>query len=255
MATFDSRCPFCRGKFEAEEEWLGQTAECPSCGKGITVEKPAGEPKKFKLLTQKQPLGLKRDTALKVQDSIPNTAPSQQAVKNFAPPVTNLSNGKVCPSCHHQVSDNAVICVQCGYNLKTGEKLLGADANRESTIEETIPAEFIQTCPQCNKFFQAYKEWIGQTAKCEQCGTEITIEPTKFDYECPLCKERFQTYEECVGKTCKCPRCGKEITIKPPTFLETLGSAILCFIVTGIIGSLGILAALFLIYLLKSRGS
>ena len=36
--SFTFNCPHCQVKIEAEEEWIGQEAECPGCGKPIKVE-------------------------------------------------------------------------------------------------------------------------------------------------------------------------------------------------------------------------
>ncbi|HCE43881.1 MAG TPA: hypothetical protein DET40_10070 [Lentisphaeria bacterium] len=40
MATFESKCPLCGKGFQAEEEWIGQTGECPECGKEIKIQAP-----------------------------------------------------------------------------------------------------------------------------------------------------------------------------------------------------------------------
>ena len=37
--SFTFICPNCNQKLEAEDEWLGMEAECPGCGKKITVQK------------------------------------------------------------------------------------------------------------------------------------------------------------------------------------------------------------------------
>ncbi len=39
METFKFRCVFCRQKIEAQEEWDGMFAECPSCGKRIEIRR------------------------------------------------------------------------------------------------------------------------------------------------------------------------------------------------------------------------
>ena len=33
-------CPFCRQKFSAENEWIGQQASCPGCNQTITITHP-----------------------------------------------------------------------------------------------------------------------------------------------------------------------------------------------------------------------
>ena len=37
MADFIVTCPHCAGQFKAAQEWLGQTANCPNCGKPFIV--------------------------------------------------------------------------------------------------------------------------------------------------------------------------------------------------------------------------
>ena len=39
--SFKFHCPHCDQKIEAEEEWIGQEAECPSCNAKITVPAPS----------------------------------------------------------------------------------------------------------------------------------------------------------------------------------------------------------------------
>lgn len=39
MGTFKFRCVFCRQKIEAQDEWDGMFAECPSCGRQIEVRR------------------------------------------------------------------------------------------------------------------------------------------------------------------------------------------------------------------------
>ncbi len=36
--SFTSICPYCKNAFEAEEQWIGRIAACPSCGKQIVIQ-------------------------------------------------------------------------------------------------------------------------------------------------------------------------------------------------------------------------
>lgn len=36
--SFISTCPYCKKDFEAEEQWIGRIAACPSCGKQIVIQ-------------------------------------------------------------------------------------------------------------------------------------------------------------------------------------------------------------------------
>ena len=43
MAQFVTRCPQCRNKLKFQEEWIGKTAECPSCKKRFEITAPPTE--------------------------------------------------------------------------------------------------------------------------------------------------------------------------------------------------------------------
>ena len=43
MAEFVTRCPQCRNKLKFQEEWIGKTAECPSCKKRFEITAPPTE--------------------------------------------------------------------------------------------------------------------------------------------------------------------------------------------------------------------
>ena len=36
--SFISKCPYCKNAFEAEEQWVGRAALCPSCGRRIVIQ-------------------------------------------------------------------------------------------------------------------------------------------------------------------------------------------------------------------------
>ncbi len=37
--VFKFNCPYCRQPIEAEDAWIDQVAECPNCGKSVTIQK------------------------------------------------------------------------------------------------------------------------------------------------------------------------------------------------------------------------
>ena len=39
MAEFITKCPHCNVELQAQNEWIGMEAECPECGKSITIKK------------------------------------------------------------------------------------------------------------------------------------------------------------------------------------------------------------------------
>ena len=39
MSEFVYTCPHCAGRFYAQEEWIGESTECPNCKQSICIEK------------------------------------------------------------------------------------------------------------------------------------------------------------------------------------------------------------------------
>lgn len=44
MASFIFTCPHCKQQFNAEEEWIGESAECPECQRTIIIQKTEQQP-------------------------------------------------------------------------------------------------------------------------------------------------------------------------------------------------------------------
>ena len=103
--SFTAKCSKCNATCTAEDEWIGQEAECPECGATIIIEKPEAK------------LGL----------SIRKT-PSHGAENVEKPAATVSTSGgqAACPHCQQPITNpDAVICIGCGTNLKTGKKISG----------------------------------------------------------------------------------------------------------------------------------
>ena len=83
------KCSFCDQPFDFDSSSGGLLADCPHCGKQNTVAAGSGAAKD-----------------LSVQRDAPN-----------------LSGGRPCPSCKTQIARDAVLCIHCGYNLVTRQKV------------------------------------------------------------------------------------------------------------------------------------
>ena len=44
MAQFIFICPHCKQQFNAEEEWIGESAECPGCQRTIIIQRTEQQP-------------------------------------------------------------------------------------------------------------------------------------------------------------------------------------------------------------------
>lgn len=95
----------CGQSFKAKDDLAGKRVRCPKCSQPLVIPLPE-EPDEFKL-----------EDAIEVPRYNPlDDLLAEEGVKQaFA--------GPVCPSCSEPISPQAVICVQCGFNLQTGEKL------------------------------------------------------------------------------------------------------------------------------------
>ena len=89
-------CPHCSQSLEAESDMAGQIIECPTCQKKITIPQP--RPSKPQLTLRERPT----------------------SAKPINPPPLGTVTCKYCGAQHRA---DAVFCVSCGRNLKTGATL------------------------------------------------------------------------------------------------------------------------------------
>lgn len=104
-----AKCSNCGEPYEVEDDCLGMEFECPECDATIVIGKDESEPK------------------LSIQK-----APDLQSSSN--------DKQKTCPNCHHPIANSdAVICIECGTNLTSGNKIL---SNSNSVEQESSWARF-----------------------------------------------------------------------------------------------------------------
>ncbi len=89
-ADIEYRCPHCRTKLCSPADLAGAACSCPDCEKDLNVP----------TRTSRLSLGRKREDA-------PDLA------------------GRRCPSCGSEVAPAAILCVNCGIDLRTGEPFHG----------------------------------------------------------------------------------------------------------------------------------
>lgn len=99
----------CGKSFAAKAEWAGKKVKCPACAKPVRI--PGG---KAKLPAKKTP-------------PPPPVPASNVSIGGLFDEVGfNTEDGSAhrkCPECRAPMSDEAVICIDCGYNENTGKKL------------------------------------------------------------------------------------------------------------------------------------
>lgn len=105
MTDIEFKCPLCGSVYEAEKDWIGQIADCPSCGKEITIQ-PV---KKIQLLK------------LEPKTANPETKNTQEL------------DTKKCPFCAETIKRKAVKCRFCGAFLKDNHHLQTANNHDENS--------------------------------------------------------------------------------------------------------------------------
>ena len=90
MSEFTFSCPICAGAVAIDDTYAGYEIQCPLCQGAIIVPHPA------------------------------------EAEEGYEGEYDEEEEGAECPSCGAEMEEEAIICMECGYNTQTGKKL-GAD--------------------------------------------------------------------------------------------------------------------------------
>ena len=88
MSDIKFACPQCQQHIQAEAGYSGMEIACPSCGGRMLV---------------------------------PQLATAQSSPSPPVPPLAPA--GTACPACGAALAPQAILCTQCGYNLRTGQRL------------------------------------------------------------------------------------------------------------------------------------
>lgn len=98
----------CGQTFKAKDELAGKRVRCPKCSQPLIIPAPELD-----------------DLKLEAPVERPKYNPLDDLLAEEG--VKSAPTGPVCPSCSEPVSPTAVLCVQCGFNLQTGEKIHAED--------------------------------------------------------------------------------------------------------------------------------
>jgi len=179
--AFKCSCPHCGALLEVSADMRGETFKCTSCN----IEVP---------WVKKAPL---QQTEMPSRNQILNAAIDPGSLWQPEPE----SSSRKCPSCGTAVQQDAVICVNCGLNFKTGKKIASdLDAEPGVDVDETSPSA-VATAPPI----------ASPAPKCPSCGAVL-----QHDFViCVQCGLNFKT-----GETVKAPNRSQHTTPSDSPVLE-----------------------------------
>ena len=120
------RCGKCSAGFQAKDELAGRRVKCPKCKEPLVIQ-PAGE------------LATSRSRQPAAASAVHNPLLDLLDEQN----IRSVVRGPICENCACELSPNAVVCVECGFNVETGQMLQTESydddfdaANSDSTMSD-----------------------------------------------------------------------------------------------------------------------
>ena len=107
-------CTHCGKTYRFDAKYRGRKVKCKKCGQAFAYDLPDAQP------------DAREDTyelADEAQDSVDASTPS---VRDTSPPSATSDTNKAvskCPDCNNPMSRKAVICINCGFDTRSGEKI------------------------------------------------------------------------------------------------------------------------------------
>ena len=115
-------CCRCGKRLRVHPDWAGKKARCPACGAVSVV--PAAGPAPGTAIRPADPPGPGLPPAS-------GDALTVEPIDSVPPPAG--AGGETCPECGHLMAPGAVICLDCGFNRKTGKQLRTVSRRIERT--------------------------------------------------------------------------------------------------------------------------
>lgn len=124
--TIKARCGSCGTNFQAKDSLAGKRVKCPKCAQPIVIGagNPTAPAGKTGTATQARP-------GQAAAGKRPTTAGTAAAAGAYNPlldlldevNVKSAVRGPMCPNCSAEMKPGSILCVSCGFNIETGERL------------------------------------------------------------------------------------------------------------------------------------
>ena len=124
-------CQDCDKKFRSEDDTPQEGLMCPKCGGRLwplTKDEKQAE--------SKPPAPEPRDPTTVPEKAEEDERPEEPSQPSAPEEPAAAAGAASCPSCGAEMAEGAVICVQCGLNVKTGEKLETQVEDAEGDADE-----------------------------------------------------------------------------------------------------------------------
>jgi hypothetical protein len=126
----------CGKKLKASASAIGRKARCPACGNTVTLKVPSAA------VPPPLPPVIARPSAKKVvipADDDGLGALYELAEQAHAAPIATESPR--CPSCRSEMERDAVLCMGCGYDVRTGKSITTSPAKKQSLLPAALAAK------------------------------------------------------------------------------------------------------------------
>lgn len=122
-------CPGCGKGYKWDTHLVGRAVECRQCTVRFEVPNAPGSP------------GLRLDSPVTDDGTYELDLGEDERHPDAPEPVAVPANDGKCPACNNKISDRAVICLNCGFNLKQGERIQTSVVNAPDEPDETDTAD------------------------------------------------------------------------------------------------------------------
>ena len=106
--SIKAHCDGCGSGFQAKDSLAGKRVKCPKCAQPITI----GQPSTTKGRTGKKGATKKSSASVAASGGHNPLLDLLDEVQ-----VKSAVRGPICPNCSKAMSQLAVVCVECGYNV------------------------------------------------------------------------------------------------------------------------------------------
>jgi hypothetical protein len=124
----------CGSRCRVGHSAAGRQGKCPACGQVITVPAPGVDPDAALPASSDARIPVKPDALAQRAPS----SPPELGIYGVAPEETK-ARGSICSKCYAEMEVDAILCTNCGYNRKTGQKH-ALDVSCTESPEESEPS-------------------------------------------------------------------------------------------------------------------